>query len=70
MPDHDLVAAQFADRHVATDSTSIVVPIVNVKIGPIIIATIGECRESPQRAHNGGDNRQFSHFEHSSLPVT
>lgn len=61
MPDHDLVAAQFADRHVATDSASIVVPTVNVKIAPIVIAAIGECRESPQRARNGGGKRQFSH---------
>jgi hypothetical protein len=61
MPDHDLVAAQFADRHVTTDPASIVVPVVDVKIAPIVVATIGECRESPQWARNGGDERQFSH---------
>jgi hypothetical protein len=61
MPDHDLIAAQFADCQVTTDSASIVVPIVNVKIAPIVVAAIGECRKSPQRARNGGDMRQFSH---------
>jgi hypothetical protein len=61
MPDHDLVAAQFADRQVATDSASIVVRIVNVKIAPSVVAAIGECREGPQRARNGGDKWQFSH---------
>jgi hypothetical protein len=42
MPDHDLVAAPFADRHVATTSFSIPIsPIVVATISPIVIvATI------------------------------
>jgi hypothetical protein len=40
MPDHDLVAAPFADRHVTTGSVSIVAPIITVTIAPIVIATI------------------------------
>jgi hypothetical protein len=40
MPDHDLVAAPFADRHVATGSVSIVAPIVAVTIAPIVIAIV------------------------------
>lgn len=61
MPDHDLVAAQFADRHVTTDSASIIVPIVNVKIAPIVVAAMGESRERAQRTRNGGDEWQCSH---------
>jgi hypothetical protein len=40
MLDHDLVAAQFADRHVATGSTSIIAPIATVTIAPIVIAIV------------------------------
>jgi hypothetical protein len=40
MPDHDLLAAPLADRHVTTGSVSIVAPIVTVTIAPIVIAII------------------------------
>jgi uncharacterized protein (DUF1786 family) len=46
MPDHDLIAAQFADCHVATDSASIVVPIVNVKIAPIVSVNAGRAHSA------------------------
>src|SRR5215467_14384050 len=39
MPD-DPIAAQIADRHVTTDAALIVVPIVNVKTAPIVIAIV------------------------------
>jgi hypothetical protein len=37
MPDHNLVAAPFADGHVTTGSVSVVAPIVTVTIAPIVI---------------------------------
>jgi len=40
MPDDDLVAASFPDRHVTTGSISIVAPIVTATIAPIVIVAI------------------------------
>jgi hypothetical protein len=40
MPDHDFVAAPFADRHVTTGPAPIVAPIVTVTIAPIVIAIV------------------------------
>jgi hypothetical protein len=40
MPDYDLFPAVFADGNVAANSASIVVPIVNVTIAPIVVGAI------------------------------
>jgi len=40
MPDHDLASALFAERHVTTDSASIVAPIGAVTKAPIVIVPL------------------------------
>jgi hypothetical protein len=40
MPDHNLVAALFAKRHVATGSVSIIAPIITATVPPIVSVAI------------------------------
>jgi hypothetical protein len=56
MPDHDLVAAPFADRHVTTGSASIVAPIVTVTIAVTAVRSDTEVQLCKRNVGLGRDS--------------